>query len=480
MFVFPVRRDVTAPGGVHALRGGPGRRRRAARRRGRRQPRGLDRRVDRPRGPVTVRGTGPARRAAAPRRWRSSPCFFAWPVANIVGEGLRGDHGVGAPRRRRRAGRRRAAARGLVHPVAGGGVHRAHARARPARRPRAGPLRVPGAASGPGARDRPVRAADGGGGRRVPRAARSERRPRPRPGRHRVGDPPGPRLLQPRGGRAHRRRAVGAPRPGDRVRRPRARGVTVAGGARGHPPGAAPGHHLRRTDHVPLHVHVVRRGAAPGRPGPRDPRGRDLPPDRGPARPARGRRPRPPAAPRRRSACWSCRSGSPAAGVGRRSRLRPAAPPTGPGGGALVGRGEPRAHGGVPGRRRSPCWSSARSAPGDGYGLATVAGAREHRAGPACSSPPLEAVANSLRFAAVATVVAVVLGGLAATALVRSARAHRRGRRRRRSCCRSAPRRSPSASGSSSRSTPRSTSGRARGSCRWRRPSWRSRSWCGR
>ena len=57
---------------------------------------------------------------------------------------------------------------------------------------------------------------------------------------------------------------------------------------------------------------------------------------------------------------------------------------------------------------------------GDGYGLAGWRALGGVSAGSRLFVSPLEAVANSLRFAAVATVLAVVLGGLAAAALVRS------------------------------------------------------------
>ena len=57
---------------------------------------------------------------------------------------------------------------------------------------------------------------------------------------------------------------------------------------------------------------------------------------------------------------------------------------------------------------------------GDGYGLAGWRALGGVSAGSRLFVSPLEAVANSLRFAAVATVLAVALGGLAAAALARS------------------------------------------------------------
>jgi len=58
---------------------------------------------------------------------------------------------------------------------------------------------------------------------------------------------------------------------------------------------------------------------------------------------------------------------------------------------------------------------------GDGHGLAAWRGLADVSAGSRLFVSPLEAVANSLRFAAVATAVAVALGGLAATALTQRA-----------------------------------------------------------
>lgn len=57
--------------------------------------------------------------------------------------------------------------------------------------------------------------------------------------------------------------------------------------------------------------------------------------------------------------------------------------------------------------------------PPSGFGLASYRALGELRRGSTLFVPPLEAVANSLRFAAVATVIAVAVGGLAAWAGVR-------------------------------------------------------------
>ena len=126
--------------------------------------------------------------------------------------------------------------------------------------------------------------------------------------------------------------------------------------------------------------------------------------------------------------------------------------------------GQPRAHGGVARRAAGWCWSTGPFQVGDGHGLAgwrALGGVSE---GSRLFVSPLEAVANSLRFAAVATVLAVVLGGLAAAALARSPGPRRALASTPCCSCRSAPRRSPSASASSSRSTSRWTSAPARGS----------------
>ena len=56
----------------------------------------------------------------------------------------------------------------------------------------------------------------------------------------------------------------------------------------------------------------------------------------------------------------------------------------------------------------------------DGYGLAAWRALSSQTRGSGLFTPPLEALGNSLRFAGVATVIAVTLGGLAAAALVRT------------------------------------------------------------
>ena len=78
------------------------------------------------------------------------------------------------------------------------------------------------------------------------------------------------------------------------------------------------------------------------------------------------------------------------------------------------------APGAVPRRSRSPCWSSAPSGPATATACRRGGRWRGSTRARGCSCSPLEAVGNSLRFAAVATVIAVVLGGMAAAALARS------------------------------------------------------------
>ena len=142
--------------------------------------------------------------------------------------------------------------------------------------------RVPGPALLPRVRHGAVRAADRRGRDRVPRTV-AARRPAGVP---RIGSAESPRCSSahvffnvavvvrtvggfwveprssPRGGGAHARRLTDACVP-----------LRDAAVARAVDP-------RRRVDRVPLHVHVVRRGVAARRPGPRDDRGRDLPPGR--------------------------------------------------------------------------------------------------------------------------------------------------------------------------------------------------------
>ena len=227
-------------------------------------------------------------------------------AARVLGAVLRlpglGDHWprhVSGRRPRSRAARRSghrsvAATRVVVHDLAGRALDAAHDRRRAPRRVRGESLRVSRASRGAGARDRSLRAADGGGRLRVRRAARA-RRPvglaRPRPDG--VGDPACTRLLQLRRGRAHGRRALGAPRSAPGGGCARARSYSLARVPRGHAPRAPTRARGGGCDRVLVHVHVVRRDPHSGRPAVRDARDRDLSPDRAAPEPRRGRRARP-------------------------------------------------------------------------------------------------------------------------------------------------------------------------------------------
>ena len=242
-------------------------------------------------------------------------------------------------------------------------------------------------------------------------------------------------------------------------------------------PGPPPRHRVGRGHHVPLHLHVLRRGADPRWRRPLDARGRDLPADGRPARPPGGIGAR--AAPAGRGGRDAGGAGSPRAaarGRGRRAATRRPSPAARPRRAALA---RPATS------SRWPCCSGAPLATlversfrtGDGgHGLAAwrALGGRDagHRA---------------VRDAA---------GGGGQLAAVRRGRdgagrrARRPGRGRPRplpraggprcstACCcsRSAPRPSPSGSASSSPSTSRSTCGPARCSSRSPRRWWRSRS----
>ena len=155
---------------------------------------------------------------------------------------------------------------------------------------------------------------------------------------------------------------------------------------------------------------------------PLDARDRDLPADRRPARPAGGVGARTPPAGRRGAPCSPCTAGSsggrPTTAVALRAPARP--PARDRSRRAAVGRRQPR--------RSWRCCSGCPLAVlversfriGDGHGLAAWRALAGVDPGSRLFVSPLEAVANSIRFAAVATVLAVVLGGLAAAALARS------------------------------------------------------------
>ena len=226
--------DVRLPGGGghRAARGVRGPRRPAHRRpgarpgHGGRPARGVDRRVDRShaaadRPPLGGAPARPARRV--PDR-----------LLRVAGR----QHHRGGPARRRHLGplrggggaRRRPPPVGrVVHLVAGGGLDDPDPRRRPADRPGALPVRVPRSTVRAGGARGALRAPDRGGGDGVPVAARPGQPARGRSPRLGVGDPARPRVLQPGRGRAHRRRALGGPRPPHGGGGPRAGRAAVAG-----------------------------------------------------------------------------------------------------------------------------------------------------------------------------------------------------------------------------------------------------------
>ena len=228
--------------------------------------------------------------------------FFAWPVAVMVGRGS-SSTGTWTWRVRRRV---------LAAPHVAD--RRADARAGDPRDRVSVLLGVPGAYvlyrhSFPGpvrrarARHRAVRPADRRGRRRVPLAARRGRPARvPAPRRHVRGHRRRARVLQLRGRRAHRRWAVGAPRPARRAGGPRARRVALAGVPHRHAARADPRDRLRRVAGVPVLRDRVRHGARPRWAAVRHDRDRDLDPDHAVPRPARRRRAVGRAARRRRGA----------------------------------------------------------------------------------------------------------------------------------------------------------------------------------
>ena len=242
--------------------------------------------------------------------------FFVWPVAAIIeprhrrGRLSRGLH------------RRPPAPRRLVHALAGDGLDAPDAADRAARRLRAVALPLRRPLGRAGARDRAVRAAD----------RRRRRRVHPHPARDRFDHTVWAILI------AHVFfnyavvvRVVGGlwanldPRLDESAAMlgaPRWRSLLEVD-----LPLLAPAIAAASVDRVPLHVHVVRRGAAPRRPAPLDARGRDLPADRAAARPPGRRGPRARAArrgrraARRLDACcraaWPCNGGC--AGATRRA-----------------------------------------------------------------------------------------------------------------------------------------------------------------
>ena len=250
----------------------------------------LDRAAHVPRGVLRVPGRGDRHpRAHAGRRPR--PLAIA-----------RGHH------------RSRAAQDRVVHGVAGHPVDRAHGVGGDAGGVRAVALRVSRSAPRARAGDGAVRAPDRGrrlGVRERARPGWPARVPRARSEPRR--DPDRPRVLQLRGGRAHGRWAVGAPRSAPGGGGTDARRKPVARVPRGHPARAAARDRGGERHRVPLHVHVVRRDPDPRWAAHLDPRDRDLPPDRAAARSSRRGRPHHRAARRRRRVARRSTPGSRAA-----------------------------------------------------------------------------------------------------------------------------------------------------------------------
>ena len=334
--------------------------------------------------------------------------FFAWPVLTLW-RGLSAD-AIGTATWEI----------GVVHPLAGRRQHRPHRRCWassprtcwPATASRAG-------ACCPGAGDRPVRAPDRRDGRRVSSPCS------PRPSSAASGDPRRPRRVQPRRRRAHRRHGVGAPprRPGCGGGDPRR--VPLAGRARITLPLLRPAilaaasivFVFTFTSFGVIRIRRQRRNL--------DDRGRDLAAG-DPARRSRRRR-----HPRRRPDSSSSPSvvGWSAWQQRRHSRalaLRPARPPpdAAPRRRAQARRRHCRRHRDRRGRGRWPGSSSDRSGCGPVTASPPGGTSAEPRSGPgiASASTQWEALLTSLRFAVVATVVAVPLGGLAALAIVASRR----------------------------------------------------------
>ena len=331
LFVYPANGDVALPDVFtdNATRAGrPGDARPGD---DRRQPRGLDRRVDRHR-PALIRRASRHRMPAGRRHvldrptldWRSLgavPVVFLGRVLRLAVRHAarpRADAGDGRATTLGRSSTWEVAWFTLWQAVASTvltivvGLAPAYVLAR---------YRFPGRRLLAGLLDRGVRAADRRDGRRRPRPAAR------RLGARRAGDPRRPRRVQPRRRRAHRRRGVGAPAARPRGGRGDARRVAVAGVPRGHPAAAAPGDPRRGVDRVRVHVHVVRRDPRARRRRHVDDRGRDLAAgDAARRHRRRGHAGR--AAARRRSApcvAWSARAAAPPQPGARPAAARPAA-----------------------------------------------------------------------------------------------------------------------------------------------------------
>lgn len=181
----------------------------------------------------------------------------------------------------------------MVHHLAGARLHRAHAPGRAPRRVCLRALRLPRQADPAGRGHRPLRAAD----RRRRYGLPGARRPWWVAGRvvgrtaghHGVGDPARARVLQLRGRRTDRRRTMGPAGSASGGGRADAGRVPAQGLADGHAPRTRARRGRRRPHGVPLHLHLLRRGADPRRADLLDPRSGDLPADLRDLRPVHGR-----------------------------------------------------------------------------------------------------------------------------------------------------------------------------------------------
>ena len=246
---------------------------------------------------------------AASRRSRRRAAGAPGPAAaRAVPAVAAGGDRLAEPRARRRAQWERDRRRGWrplllgaarLHHGAGAGLDGARRRDRPAGGLCLRPIPLPG--TWPRARDadRALRAADARGRARLPAVRRPRRlaqrrarlvRARPRRGDgHDLGDPRGARLLQRSDRGASRLRRVGEPRSRDRGGRAAAGRGPARHAAQRDAAGARTGDRLGGGAGLRLHLHLLRGRARARRAGPRDARGRDLPPRRPAHRAAGGR-----------------------------------------------------------------------------------------------------------------------------------------------------------------------------------------------
>ncbi len=301
----------------------------------------------------------------------------------------------------------------VVHGVAGARVDRAHDRGRAARGVRARSLPIQGPERGQRARRRPVRAADRRRRARVPRDPARRRRAG-------LGADPGrARVLQRRRRRADRRDVLGEPRPAPERGGSDARRVPSCAPPRGHRSAPRAGARLCGRHRLPVLVHVVRR-----RPDPRRAAGTRRSRPRSTTRPSASStcEPRPCSPSSSSPASW-LRSGSRCGSSGDSrptGQLRPEGDTLRPArttrdklvvgaslGGLALFLGLPLA-----------VLVERSLAVGDGYGLDAYEALG--RPTSVLLAAPWEAVVNSIVYAAAATLIAVVVGGLAAFAVADS------------------------------------------------------------